>query len=268
MSIKRRQIISWGIGALGATLVSATPRRAHAVPGPSLSVEQLVSKSDAILAGTVTAVDDRAGNAVDGPLTRVYLAVDELVAGVVLDATIGSNTSPKQFSLTMRGGLREDGMLLRIADVPTYAVGERYLFCLRAMYYVNPLLPSASALIRAANIGGKLRAVNGISGRGLVASPALGLVQTRRFTAAETNGKIAREDADRVAAPFDEVLAVFRRRAALSPTKVNVVTGRPQPWPTEPEHESVQSTSSPQADGEPVQPESCPSESSCTEEAP
>lgn len=135
-----------------------------------LTLDAMVTRSDAIIVCTVRAIDERASLDPAQPLTSVTCALDEVLRGQV-----PAGRKAGELDLVFRGGITTEGLRVRFSSVPQLTTGERYMLFLRSDYYVSPIVPAPQALIREVAKGGVALAVDE-NGRAIVASQNFGLV--------------------------------------------------------------------------------------------
>ena len=139
----------------------------HAGKQPTLALEDLVERSDAIVVASVKSIDEFASRDPRAPLTTVELDVLHVLRGTLSD--------PSAFKMTFRGGVTPEGMRQQWTSVPPLAVGDEYVLFLRAEYYVSPLIPALNGVLRAVRVQGRKIAVDA-GGRVIRASARHGLL--------------------------------------------------------------------------------------------
>ena len=187
-----------------ATLVVLAPSL-HAAKQPTLALDDLVERSDAIVVGSVKSIDESAGGNPRFPLTAVKLDVARVLRGQL--------SNPKTFTITFRGGVTPQGMRQRWTNVPALAVGDEYVLFLRAQYYVSPLIPAQKSILRAVRVQGRRIAVDA-DGRVIRASARHGLLHGDKVSEPILQRKQGGEPQRHIAPQPPSVVAQQGRMAA------------------------------------------------------
>lgn len=189
-------------------LLAASASHGHAYKRQATTIVDTLAQSAAVIVGTVTAIDERAGLAHPErgeALTRVTLSVDRVLLG---------SGAGKQVDLVFRGGVLADGSIARLSHVPLLATGDRYILFLRPEYYVSPLVNSRHALLRIVKFAERSVVVDEY-GHGIVISSAHGLLHLRRIAASLTARYIEQEQARQSSAEGGQLEHYSEARLAL-----------------------------------------------------
>jgi hypothetical protein len=198
----------------------------------------MMTRSAAVVAATVTGVDDRAGGTGKEPLTRVTLDVSDVLHG---------KTSGKaKEQLIFRGGQYPNGETLSYSNVIELSPGERYILFVRSEYYISPLSGPASVL-RITSVGGRSVVVNH-AGHGLLVSPRHGFLAVGPVAAQlEARNEKLKSEPSLVAqpepilslsnlelcSPVAGVFAELRARSQKVQTSLGCFPTGPKAWPAE-----------------------------------
>ena len=235
MLLERRHVLSMlGMGGLLTIAPRASASRAE-----PLSLEQMMTRSAAVVAATVTSVDDRAGDKASEPLTRVTLDVSDVLHG---------RTSGKaKEQLIFRGGQFPNGETVSYSNVIELLPGERYILFVRSEYYISPLLPGSGSVLRIATVGGRSVVVNQ-AGHGLLVSPRHGLLAVGAVAAGlEARNERLKSEPSLVAqpepiqslanlelcSPVAGVFAELRARSQKVQTSLGSFPTGPKAWPAQ-----------------------------------